>query len=106
MASSALDHAALQYAEQGKHVLSTQRGAWTGRGVAAQERITVARVERMGMHLIQPEMDLMTLLAILRYSVCDGSAIVYFNWPKFAAANQNLTAAIFSENVAHVDIPQ
>jgi acyl carrier protein len=63
--NAALDAAAQQLQVQGMPVVSMQWGAWAGAGMAAQDAQTAARVERMGMALIQPQQGLAALEGVL-----------------------------------------
>ena len=60
-ANAALDAAAGSLSASGIPALSIQWGAWAGGGMAAGDVGTAARVERMGMLLIQPERGLAAL---------------------------------------------
>ena len=72
---------------QGAPTLSVQWGAWAGGGMAARDRSTVLRVQRMGMGMIEPANGLVAFSAML--SASSGScgsgvfAAVPFNWPTF-----------------------
>ncbi len=70
-ANAALDAAAVQLQQSGVAAVSVQWGAWAGAGMAAQDAQTAARVERMGMAMIQPERG----LAALEGTLCSLSAM-------------------------------
>ena len=69
-ANAALDSASTALSSSGLPVISVQWGAWAGGGMAAGDSTTAARVERMGMSLIQPEQGLSILEGILRAGQC------------------------------------
>ena len=60
-ANAALDSAAATATASGLPALSVQWGAWAGGGMAAGDAGTVARVERMGMLMVQPFLGLRAL---------------------------------------------
>ena len=60
-ANAALDGYARGLHKAGSPVMSVQWGAWAGGGMAAQDKQTSARLERLGMTLIQPQEGLRAL---------------------------------------------
>ncbi len=60
-----LDGAAASAAAQGLPHVSLQWGAWAGGGMAARDAATSARLQRLGLGLIQPHQGLRTLAQIL-----------------------------------------
>ena len=53
-ANAVQDATAQAMAQRGSPVLAVQWGAWAGGGMAAQDKRTAVRLERLGMALIQP----------------------------------------------------
>ena len=83
---------------QGLGSTSVQWGAWGGSGMAAQDRSTALRVERMGMELIRPGEGLAALVGLL--GTVGGPAVhtaVPFNWPRFIKAQRGPVPALFEE---------
>ena len=64
-ANAGLDAAAAAMTSRGVPYASVQWGAWAGGGMAAADSQTAARVERMGMSLIQPQQGLAALEAVI-----------------------------------------
>jgi hypothetical protein len=60
-ANAGLDASAESFMQCGLAAVSMQWGAWAGGGMAAADAQTAARVERMGMSLIQPQAGLAAL---------------------------------------------
>jgi NADP-dependent 3-hydroxy acid dehydrogenase YdfG len=105
-ANAALDAAAQALQAQGVAAVSVQWGAWAGAGMAAQDAQTAARVERMGMAMIQPQRGLAALSDALQALHAPGAcaaahapaalAAIPFRWPAFLA-RQAPVPAFFSE---------
>ena len=76
---------------QGQPAASVQWGAWAGGGMAAQDRSTALRVQRMGMAMISAAGGMGALQGLLSAGGASGSAqlggglftAVPFNWPTF-----------------------
>jgi hypothetical protein len=89
-ANSILDGAAGVMQAQGMPAVSVQWGAWAGAGMAAQDAQTAARVERMGMAMIQPQRGLAALEGLLsamqaQQQVPAVLAVNGFMWQRFLA---------------------
>ena len=82
-ANSALDTAATALSVAGVPAVSMQWGAWAGGGMAAGDAQTAARVERMGMALLQPQQGLAALGAAISHQTCPVLAAVPFRWGVF-----------------------
>mgnify|MGYP001806729484 CR=1 FL=1 len=92
-ANAGLDGHATATGAAGLPVVSVQWGAWAGGGMAAADSQTAARVERMGMSLIQPQQGLAALQGVLSAltaarvpSTSGPDAVVAanpFRWPTF-----------------------
>jgi len=85
-ANAALDAAAQALQAQGMAAVSVQWGAWAGAGMAAQDAQTAARVERMGMAMIQPQRGLAALEKLVQPlgpAAAPQIAAVPFNWQRF-----------------------
>ena len=65
-ANAALDAAAQRAQQSGLPTASVQWGAWSGAGMAAQDRSTALRVQRMGMAMVPPDSG----LAALHHLMC------------------------------------
>ncbi|GAX83383.1 hypothetical protein CEUSTIGMA_g10808.t1, partial [Chlamydomonas eustigma] len=93
-ANSALDAAACQLSSSGMPVTSIQWGAWAGGGMAAADAQTAARVERMGMKLVQPRLGLAALQGVLTSSGLGTSpsniSAVPFMWPQFISQRKRM----------------
>ena len=93
-ANAALDAAAAYEQQAGRPSTSVQWGAWAGAGMAAQDRSTALRVQRMGMAMIAPADG----LAALRHLASAERAPpvvagVPFLWDRLAAQQQQQGAA-------------
>lgn len=66
-ANAALDAASGALSASGLPALSVQWGAWAGGGMAAADTATAARVERMGMAMVQPARGLAALEGKTQY---------------------------------------
>lgn len=64
-ANAGLDAAAAQRAAQGVPAASVQFGAWAGAGMAARQAGTAARLERLGMGMLQPQQALEAVAAVV-----------------------------------------
>jgi len=99
-ANAALDASAQQAQLTGQAMASVQWGAWAGAGMAAQDRSTAARLERLGMGLIRINVGLSTLEAALSGSAEGSSrsvlAAVPFHWQQFAAAARKPLPQLFA----------
>ena len=71
-ANAALDATAQAMAQRGSPVLAVQWGAWAGGGMASQYKQTAARLERLGMALIQPLDGLRALEGLLGVAAAAG----------------------------------
>jgi len=107
-ANAALDAAAQALQAQGVAAISVQWGAWAGAGMAAQDAQTAARVERMGMAMIQPQSGLAALAAALQLTAAPLGQLasaptlsaVPFLWDRMDARFRQLQQAVpllFSE---------
>lgn len=88
-ANAALDGLAGSMQAHGHTASSVQWGAWAGGGMASDA--TRARVQRMGMDLLDPEQGLSVLAGVLRGSSATAPlpAVVLanpFSWPRFLQA--------------------
>ncbi len=89
-ANSALDASAAAMRSQGLSSTSVQWGAWAGAGMAAQDARTAARIERMGMGMMQPAQGLAALEGALGSIWVSGPAPAVlaatpFSWQRFLA---------------------
>ncbi|KAL4451846.1 hypothetical protein ABPG75_007508, partial [Micractinium tetrahymenae] len=90
-ANAALDAMATALQQQGAPAASVQWGAWSGGGMAAQDRSTALRVQRMGMAMIAPAQGLGAFQQLLSSSGSTAAGpcgaglftAVPFNWPAF-----------------------
>jgi NADP-dependent 3-hydroxy acid dehydrogenase YdfG len=102
-ANAALDAAAAALQAGGVAALSVQWGAWAGAGMAANDPQTAARVERMGMGLIEPRRGLAALEGALATVATSGAACapvvtaVPFNWRRMAQRLGSRVPTLFSE---------
>jgi hypothetical protein len=85
-ANAALDAAAEACGAGGLPVSSIQWGAWAGAGMAAADASTAARVERLGMSLIDPLRGLAALSTALANNTPAVLTAVPFKWPTFIAS--------------------
>ena len=69
-ANAGLDAAASSWQHAGLPAVSVQWGAWAGGGMAANDPSTAARIERLGMRLIQPQQGLQALAGMLFIVTC------------------------------------
>lgn len=71
--------------QQGISSSSIQWGAWSGAGMAAGDRSTALRVERLGMGMVTPASGLEVLLTVLNgvYTPLTVATAVPFKWPAF-----------------------
>ena len=104
-ANAALDASAQQAQLTGQPVASVQWGAWSGGGMAAQDRSTALRVQRMGMAMIAPAEGLAALNQLVSADPAPAVAAgVPFLWDRLAqqqragssAAPQSLFSAYVS----------
>ncbi len=100
-ANSVLDAAAQRAQQAGSTAVSLQWGAWAGAGMAAQDRSTAARLERVGMGLVSIPAGLSTLaVAInsLSSPPCRSRCVlaaVPFRWHQFVAAARKPLPRLF-----------
>jgi hypothetical protein len=108
-ANATLDAAATAGVACGLPLSSIQWGAWSGGGMAAGEASTAARVERLGMSLIQPQQGLQALSQVLHsssISIRGGVvAAIPFNWPRFLSQRKAAAAAGFFSDIAAQQLP-
>lgn len=64
-ANGGLDGLALAWSRSGIPTASLQWGAWAGAGMAARDADTAARIQRMGLGLIDPSQGLSALGCVL-----------------------------------------
>ena len=92
-ANAALDLASATLSSSGIPFVSVQWGAWAGGGMAAGDSTTAARLERMGMSLIQPHQGLAALGAALALQTGPPVvAAVPFNWLVFLSERLKMSS--------------
>jgi NADPH:quinone reductase-like Zn-dependent oxidoreductase/acyl carrier protein len=65
---------------RGLSSVSIQWGAWSGAGMASQDRATLRTVERMGMSLVDPDQGIFALRSTLQNQLYGVIAAVPFDW--------------------------
>ena len=99
-ANAALDVSAQRAQLTGQPTASVQWGAWAGAGMAAQDRSTAARLERLGMGLISISGGLDALEAALSSSAGGSGrsllAAVPFRWSQFVAVARKPLPQLFA----------
>lgn len=94
---------------QGLLAASVQWGAWAGGGMAAQDRSTVLRVQRMGMAMIEATQGVGALQDLL--AGCGGASgggvftAVPFNWPTFVGRMGSKPVPVMFSVCAAEEVP-
>ena len=87
-ANAALDAAAQRAQQAGLPSCSVQWGAWVGAGMAAQDRSTALRVQRMGMAMVDPSKGLAALARLVKSDVAPPLIAAVPFLPELLAAQQ------------------
>jgi NADPH:quinone reductase-like Zn-dependent oxidoreductase/3-oxoacyl-(acyl-carrier-protein) synthase/acyl carrier protein len=98
-ANAALDHLATSLQAGGHHAVSVQWGPWAGGGMASKE--TEARVQRMGMGMVQPADGIRTLERVVSSLAESVVGVNPFNWPVFAQ-RLRVKSTLFEEFTAGI----
>ena len=98
-ANAALDASAQHAQLTGQPAASVQWGAWAGAGMAAHDRSTAARLERLGMGLITISSGLAALALVLNTSGGSANGVLAalpFHWRQFVAAARKPLPQLFA----------
>ena len=97
-ANSLLDSMASVAHTMGINSVSMQWGAWLGAGMAAQDKSTAARVERLGMKMVQPEDGLKIIRSVLSDAMVPSLIVaVPFIWDRMALRLKPEVPTIFED---------
>jgi 3-oxoacyl-(acyl-carrier-protein) synthase/acyl carrier protein len=99
-ANAALDALAARAQQAGARGVSVQWGAWASAGMAASDRSTALRLQRLGLGQLDVPAGLGALQAALAAAAAPVLAAVPFRWPQFVQAAKKPLAAVFSEFAA------
>jgi NADPH:quinone reductase-like Zn-dependent oxidoreductase/acyl carrier protein len=94
-ANAFLDAEAFASDCRGLSSVSIQWGAWSGAGMASQDRATLRTVERMGMALVDPDQGIFALSSVLRHQLYGVIAAVPFLWSS-RSDKRMLAGSLFS----------
>ena len=97
-ANALLDSMAAAQQQRGVPAASIQWGAWAGGGMAAHDRSTSLRVQRLGMQMVTPESGLRALHTVLASGASLAALVtaVPFDWAKVVARHASGVPPIFS----------
>lgn len=95
-ANSVLDSLAASWRREGHNAVSINWGAWSGGGMASNDRGPAARMERMGIGMLSPSSGIRALSATLT-GYCDANvAVAPIHWPTFLGRMEPRTRALYS----------
>lgn len=96
-ANAGLDAWARSLGKQGFHCTSIQWGAWSGGGMADNSAAVVAKLDRLGLAMLEPARGLASLQGIMNVCASNVVAVVPFSWPKFMSRAENSKSYLFEE---------